>query len=118
MLNNMILLNYKRGETMIFHNKKFSGIDFHNNSISCATIKLERGIPVLQDIEKIKTEEDMIVGGRVSKADVLSDVLEDALSDGTLSKEVHLAIPTPNILIRKSPLYRILVKRISQTFTV
>ena len=66
----------------MFRNKKFSGIDFHNNSISCATIKLERGIPVLQDIEKIKLEEDMIVGGRVSQAEVLSDLLEDALSDG------------------------------------
>ena len=85
----------------MFRNKKFSGIDFHNNSISCATIKLERGIPVLQDIEKIKIEEDMIVGGRVSQADVLSDLLEDALSEGILSKEVHLAIPTQNILIRK-----------------
>ena len=86
---------------MFFKNKKFSGIDFHNNSIFCATIKLERGIPVLQDIEKIKIEEDMIVGGRVSQAGVLSDLLEDALSEGILSKEVHLAIPTQNILIRK-----------------
>ena len=85
----------------MFRQKKFSGIDFHNNFISCATIKLERGIPVLQDIEKIKIEEDMIVGGRVSQAEVLSDLLEDALSDGILSKEVHLAIPTQNILIRK-----------------
>ena len=85
----------------MFRNKKFSGIDFHNNFISCATIKLERGIPVLQDIEKIKIEEDMIVGGRVSQAEVLSDLLEDALSEGILSKEVHLAIPTQNILIRK-----------------
>ena len=85
----------------MFRNKKFSGIDFHNHFISCATIKLERGIPVLQDIEKIKIEEDMIVGGRVSQADVLSDLLEDALSEGILSKEVHLAIPTQNILIRK-----------------
>ena len=85
----------------MFRQKKFSGIDFHNHFISCATIKLERGIPVLQDIEIIKIEEDMIVGGRVSQADVLSDLLEDALSDGVLSKEVHLAIPTQNILIRK-----------------
>ena len=85
----------------MFRKKKFSGIDFHNHSISCATIKLERGIPVLQDIEKIKIEEDMIVGGRVSQAEVISDLLEDALSDGILSKEVHLAIPTQNILIRK-----------------
>ena len=85
----------------MFRQKKFSGIDFHNNFISCATIKLERGIPVLQDIEKIKIEEDMIVGGRVSQAEVLSDLLEDALSEGILSKEVHLAIPTQNILIRK-----------------
>ena len=85
----------------MFRKKKFSGIDFHNNFISCATIKLERGIPVLQDIEKIKIEEDMIVGGRVSQAEVLSDLLEDALSEGILSKEVHLAIPTQNILIRK-----------------
>ena len=86
---------------MFRSNKKFSGIDFHNHFISCATIKLERGIPVLQDIEKIKIEEDMIVGGRVSQAEVLSDLLEDALSEGILSKEVHLAIPTQNILIRK-----------------
>ena len=85
----------------MFRQKKFSGIDFHNHFISCATIKLERGIPVLQDIEKIKIEEDMIVGGRVSQAEVLSDLLEDALSEGILSKEVHLAIPTQNILIRK-----------------
>ena len=85
----------------MFGSKKFSGIDFHNNFISCATIKLERGIPVVQDIEKIKIEEDMIVGGRVSQAEVLSDLLEDALSEGILSKEVHLAIPTQNILIRK-----------------
>ena len=64
-------------------------------------LSLERGMPVLQDIEKIKLEEDMIIGGRVSQADVLSDILEDALSEGVLSKEVHLAIPTQNILIRK-----------------
>ena len=47
----------------------------------------------------------MIVGGRVSQAEVLSDLLEDALSDGILSKEVHLAIPTQNILIRKDHLF-------------
>ena len=29
--------------------KKFSGIDFHDKSISCATIKMERGLPVLYD---------------------------------------------------------------------
>lgn len=85
----------------MFRNKKFSGIDFHNHFISCATIKLERGIPVVQAIEKIKLEEDLIVGGRVSQEEVLSDLLEDALNNGTLSKEVHLAIPTKNILIRK-----------------
>ena len=51
----------------MFRNKNFSGIDFHNHFISCATIKLERGIPVVQGIEKIKIEEDLIVGGRVSK---------------------------------------------------
>ena len=85
----------------MFRKKNSQAIDFHNNFISCATIKLERGIPVVQDIEKIKIEEDMIVGGRVSQAEVLSDLLEDALSDGILSKEVHLAIPTQNILIRK-----------------
>ncbi|MFZ0446735.1 MAG: hypothetical protein WAM95_19295, partial [Bacillus sp. (in: firmicutes)] len=65
----------------MFRNKKFSGINFHNHSISCATIKLERGIPVLQDIEIIKIEEDMIVGGRVSQAEVISDLLEDALRE-------------------------------------
>ena len=103
----------------MFRNKKFSGIDFHNNFISCATIKLERGIPVLQDIEKIKLEEDMIVGGRVSQAEVLSDLLEDALSEGILSKEVHLAIPTQNILIRKDHLFTgYWRERISQTITV
>ena len=85
----------------MFHKKSFSGIDFHNNFLSCATIKLERGIPVVQSIEKIKIEEDIIVGGRVSQAEIISDLLEDVLSDGILSKEIHIAIPTHNILIRK-----------------
>ena len=47
----------------------------------------ERGIPVLQDIERIELEEDMIVGGRVSQPEVLSDLLEDALSEGTYPKK-------------------------------
>ena len=49
----------------MFRQKKYSGIDFHNHSISYATVKLERGIPVVQDIEKIKIDEEIIVGGRV-----------------------------------------------------
>lgn len=86
---------------LLFKNKKFSGIDFQNHSISCATIKLERGLPVVQDIEKIKIDEEIIVSGRVAQAEELSDRLKESLTDGTLSKEVHLSIPTQNILIRK-----------------
>ena len=41
------------------------------------------------------------MGGRVSQAEIISDLLEDVLSDGILSKEIHIAIPTHNILIRK-----------------
>ena len=85
----------------MFRKKKFSGIDFHNHFISCATVKLERGIPVVHGVEKINIDEEMIIAGRVPEIDVFSNILKDAVSIGTLSKEVHLAIPTQNILIRK-----------------
>ncbi len=41
------------------------------------------------------------MGGCVSQAEIISDLLEDVLSDEILSKEIHIAIPTHNILIRK-----------------
>ena len=52
----------------------------------------------------------MIVGGRVSQAEIISDLLEDVLSDGILSKEIHIAIPTHNILIRKITSFWIFAK--------
>jgi type IV pilus assembly protein PilM len=85
----------------MFGNKKFSGIDLHDHYISTATIKLERGFPVLVDVHKQETGKDLIVGGRVSQMDSITSVLGENIKSGTLAKEVHLAIPTQNILIRK-----------------
>ncbi|WP_428909280.1 type IV pilus biogenesis protein PilM [Niallia sp. Krafla_26] len=85
----------------MFRNKKFSGIDFHENYITCATIKLERGIPVVQGVTKIDFKSPILAGGRVNQPEDLSEFLEGVLKDGSISKEAHLAIPTQNILIRK-----------------
>ena len=81
--------------------KKFSGIDFHDKSISCATIKMERGLPVLYDLDTHDMKVDIMEGGRVTHSDMVSTALRSSLKEGTLSKNVHIAIPTQNILIRK-----------------
>ena len=82
-------------------NKKFSGIDFHDKSISCATIKMERGLPVLYDLDTHDMKVDIMEGGRVTHSDMVSTALRSSLKEGLLSKNVHIAIPTQNILIRK-----------------
>ena len=70
-------------------------------SISCATIKMERGLPVLYDVNKYEMKEDIVESGRVTQSGMVSTALRSSLKDGTLSKNVHIAIPTQNILIRK-----------------
>lgn len=82
-------------------NKNFSGIDFRDNFISCATVKMERGIPVLHKVAKQDETEEIIEGGRVADIDLLISELSRSFKDGWLSKRVHLAIPTQNILLRK-----------------
>ena len=81
--------------------KKFSGIDIHDKSISCATVKIERGMPVLYDVDKYDMKEDIVEGGRVTQMDLVSSALRSSLNEGKLSKNVHIAIPTQNILLRK-----------------
>lgn len=85
----------------LFKKNKFSGIDFHDKSISFATIKMDRGIPVIQDVGRNEIKEDIITGGRVSQNGLLTTTLRNILSEGRLVKNVHLAIPTQNILVRK-----------------
>ncbi|WP_313801067.1 hypothetical protein [Cytobacillus sp.] len=85
----------------MLRNNKFSGIDFHDRSIVYATIKMERGIPVLQNIGNIELHDETIVGGRTTNNDLLSLKLKDFFKNGSLSKNVHLSIPTQNILVRK-----------------
>lgn len=82
-------------------NKNFSGIDFRDNFISCATVKMERGIPVLQKVAKQEETVEIIEGGRVTDTDLLISVLSRSFKEGWLCKRVHLAIPTQNILLRK-----------------
>jgi type IV pilus assembly protein PilM len=82
-------------------NKKFSGIDLHDDYISCATVQLERGFPVLQNLVKHKLEDELIGGGRVVESDLLKNKLRKSVKEGVISKNVHLAIPTQNTLIRK-----------------
>lgn len=86
---------------MLFGNKKFSGIDFCDNTISCATVKVERGLPVLQKITQQEVTEEIIKGGCVADSELLIGELRDYFQKGHMSKNVHLAIPTQNILIRK-----------------
>ncbi|WP_102274400.1 type IV pilus biogenesis protein PilM [Cytobacillus massiliigabonensis] len=85
----------------MLRNNKFSGIDFHDTSISYATIKMERGMPVLQNIGKKEIHQEIIVGGRTTNKDLLLLELKDLLKNGSISKYAHLAIPTQNILVRK-----------------
>ena len=59
--------------------KKFSGIDFHDKSISCATIKMERGLPVLYDLDTHDHEVDIVEGGRVTHSDMVSTALRKFL---------------------------------------
>lgn len=82
-------------------NKIFSGIDFRDNFISCATVKMERGIPVLQNVAKQEVAVEIIEGGRVTDSDLLVSELSHFFKDGYISKKIHLAIPTQNILLRK-----------------
>ena len=85
----------------MFGKKKFSGIDIHDKSISCATVKIERGMPVLYDVDKYDMKEDIVESGRVTQMDLVSEALRSFLNEGKLSKNVHIAIPTQNILLRK-----------------
>lgn len=85
----------------MFKKHTYSGIDFRDKSLSFATIKLERGIPVIQNVGTINMKEEMIKSGRVSQSSRLATELKNALNLGQLSKNVHLAIPTQNILVRK-----------------
>ncbi|WP_077214134.1 type IV pilus biogenesis protein PilM [Bacillus dakarensis] len=85
----------------MLRNKTYSGIDFHDRSLSFATIKLERGLPVLQNVFKQEVDENLLAGGRLAQMDTVESSLEDAVKNGKLTKQVHLAIPTQSILIRK-----------------
>lgn len=85
----------------MLRNKTFSGIDFQDGSFSFATIKLERGLPVLQNVYQQEVGENLLAGGWVAQADEVERFLVDAVKNGKLTKQVHLAIPTQSILIRK-----------------
>lgn len=80
--------------------KKFSGLDFHENALSYATIKLERSIPVLHDVGFIDLNKEIINAGRVTEKDLVSSKIKEVARSGKLKKNIHIAIPTQNILIR------------------
>ncbi|NEX78358.1 hypothetical protein G4Z05_05545 [Bacillus thermocopriae] len=85
----------------MFRKHTYSGIDFRDKSLSFATIKLERGIPVIQNVGITNMKEEMIKSGRVSQSSRLATELKNTFIHGQLAKNVHLAIPTQNILVRK-----------------
>lgn len=85
----------------MFKKTKFSGIDFHEKSISFATVTIERGLPVIQEVGQLELNENIIVGGRVEQSNMVIGTFKAALDKGGLSKNVHLTIPTTNILVRK-----------------
>lgn len=85
----------------MFNKNKFSGIDFHERSISIAVIRMERGLPVVQDVGRYEMKENILNGSHLSKNELLLTALKDALDTKRLVKKVHLAIPTQNILVRK-----------------
>lgn len=86
---------------MLF-NKKYTGIDFRDNKVTFATVKLDRQVPVLEEIHETPITENIISNGVVIENGQLATALRIYLKNNkNRSKHVHLAIPTENTLIRK-----------------
>ncbi|GLB58378.1 type IV pilus biogenesis protein PilM [Cytobacillus sp. NCCP-133] len=85
----------------MFRSKNFSGLDMNGKQVFCAAVKIERGLPVLQEICHITLKDEIVSGGRISQTETISSELANALRKGVLSKNIHIAIPTQNILVRK-----------------
>ncbi|WP_133058631.1 type IV pilus biogenesis protein PilM [Halalkalibacter urbisdiaboli] len=86
---------------MMFFNNKFSGIDFRENKLTFASIKMEKGLPVLQQLLVSDLEQPLIQGGRVSEQANIQSVLRDYVKGKGGAKQAHLAIPTQHTLVRK-----------------
>ncbi|MCL7748098.1 type IV pilus biogenesis protein PilM [Halalkalibacter alkaliphilus] len=83
-------------------NKKYSGIDFRDKKVTFATVKMDKHVPVLEDIYEASIEDQVIMSGTAMDIHQLSDTLRSYLHNNKLaSRHVHIAIPTQNTLIRK-----------------
>ncbi|MBM7662318.1 type IV pilus assembly protein PilM [Bacillus mesophilus] len=76
---------------------KFTGIDFREAYISQATIKMEQAIPVLMDVNTVKTPGNIIENARITDKKSIAGILKK----DTKTKLVHLAFPTQNIIVRR-----------------
>ncbi|GAE34948.1 type IV pilus biogenesis protein PilM [Halalkalibacter akibai] len=86
---------------MLFNNK-YSGIDFRDNKVTFATVKLDKQAPILEDIYETPLKENVVNNGVVMEKGLLSTALRTYFQSGKVnSKQAHLAIPTQNTLIRK-----------------
>lgn len=86
----------------MFFNNKYSGIDFREKKVTFATIKMDKELPVLQQVYETTLTDSVIAGGQVQEQGLLVTALRNYLQQHKeASKRVHLAIPTQHSLIRK-----------------
>lgn len=83
-------------------NNKYTGIDFRDHKVTFASVRLDKQVPVLEEVYEMPLGENIVSDGTVLEKGLLSSVLHTYLKDNkSRSKHVHLAIPTENTLIRK-----------------
>ncbi|WP_216828811.1 type IV pilus biogenesis protein PilM [Alkalihalobacterium elongatum] len=86
----------------MFFNNKYSGIDFREKKVTFATVKMDKQIPVLQEVSETTLTDTVIAGGKIQQKGLLETALRKYLEDHrNASKQAHLAIPTQHSLIRK-----------------
>ncbi|MFN7251637.1 MAG: type IV pilus biogenesis protein PilM [Anaerobacillus sp.] len=85
----------------MFLPKSFSGLDFRDQKITFATIKMEKNLPVITHVAINNLNSHLLDGGRLHDSVEVSSKLRSFLSDKGASKLVHIAIPTQFTIVRK-----------------
>ncbi|OLO40530.1 hypothetical protein BTR23_05940 [Alkalihalophilus pseudofirmus] len=86
---------------MLFNNK-YSGIDFREKRVTFATVRMDKQLPVLQEVYETELTDSIVVAGKVQEKGLLATSLRSYLQQNkNVSKHAHLAIPTQHSLIRK-----------------
>ncbi|MGG7619361.1 type IV pilus biogenesis protein PilM [Bacillus coreaensis] len=84
------MFNFKKNDT-------FSGIDFRDQYITTAKVQIQNNKPVLLDIDMTDTKNTILENSRIADIKGVASLLKEKVVD----KQVHLAFPTQNIIVRR-----------------